>query len=58
MLTPFYLFQYFSIILWFVEKYINYAICILVITVLSIVSEIKDTLENTENIKKMAAYKC
>ena len=57
-LTPFYLFQYFSIILWFVEQYYNYAFCILIITILSIISEIKDTLENTQNIRKMAAYNC
>jgi cation-transporting ATPase 13A2 len=57
-LTPFYLFQYFSIILWFIEEYINYAVCILAITVISIVSEITDTIANTNNIRKMAMFKC
>ena len=50
-LSPFFLFQYFSIMLWLVEAYINYAIAIAAITSYSIVSGIYDAIKSTKKIK-------
>lgn len=44
--------------LWFSDGYVEYAACILVISVLSAVSSLVETLKNLQNIKKMAFYSC
>jgi len=51
---PFYLFQFFSIILWLLNEYVNYAIIILLITIISIYISIKETRHNLINIHEMA----
>lgn len=57
-LNPFYLFQIFSMVLWFTDGYQLYAACILVISVTSATTSLLDTLSNLKNIKKMAYYSC
>ena len=58
-LTPYYIFQYFSILLWVIfEHYYNYSLAIIVITVFSISSEINDNLKSRQKIKQMAEFRC
>jgi cation-transporting P-type ATPase 13A2 len=57
-LNPFYLFQVFSMALWYWDGYRYYASCILIISVTSAVTSLVETLSNLRNIKKMANYTC
>lgn len=56
--TPFYLFQYFSLTVWIYQEYLNYSYAIIITTLLSIFSEISDTVINTNKIRMMALYTC
>ncbi len=53
-LSPFFLFQYFAIILWFYEGYYFYTCFILVITVSSVYFNVSEVLYNLERLKKLA----
>ena len=55
-LNPFYIFQLFSITLWLIDEYIPYAIWIIVMTLMSLITELVDILQNLSNLKKMAYY--
>lgn len=55
---PFYIFQIFSIILWFYYDYEPYAIVILVTTVISLGYSVYETRVNLVNIQQMARYTC
>jgi cation-transporting P-type ATPase 13A2 len=57
-LNPFYLFQVFSVILWFWDGYQKYACCILVISIASVVENLYETVHNINNVRKMASYEC
>jgi magnesium-transporting ATPase (P-type) len=57
-LNPFYLFQVFSIILWYWDDYVYYAACILIISVISATTSLVETRKNLANIRKMANYSC
>lgn len=57
-LNPFYLFQVFSMALWYWDGYVYYATCILLISVTSAVTSLVETLSNLRNIRKMANYTC
>lgn len=57
-LTPFFLFQYFSLVIWYNEGYAAYSTALLVITIISIISSIYDTLQANARIRKMAETKC
>lgn len=57
-LNPFYLFQVFSMILWFSDGYEKYAICILVVSLLGVFESLYETVHNMNNIRKMAKYEC
>lgn len=57
-LNPFYLFQVFSMVLWYWDGYSYYATCILVISVTSATTSLVETLSNLRNIRKMANYTC
>ena len=50
---PFYMFQLFSILLWLTNEYVNYAIVILIITIISIFISIQETRKNLINIHDM-----
>jgi len=45
-------------LLWFVELYTNYAIAITIITIITVGTEIYDTMNSVINIKAMAEYSC
>ena len=57
-LNPFYIFQVFSMILWFVDDYTKYACCILVISLAGIVENLYETVSNINSIRRMAKYEC
>jgi cation-transporting P-type ATPase 13A2 len=44
--------------LWFWDGYVYYATCIFLISVISAVTSLEETLTNLRNIKKMANYTC
>jgi cation-transporting ATPase 13A3/4/5 len=52
-LHPFFVFQVFSVILWFAEDYVWYAIAIAVITTISLVSNLETTRRNMRKIVSM-----
>ncbi|PAA81636.1 hypothetical protein BOX15_Mlig034017g3, partial [Macrostomum lignano] len=51
-LHPFYLFQLFSVILWFNDEYEMYASCIVVISLLSLSLSVFETARNERNLRK------
>jgi len=55
---PFYVFQLFSIILWYVNVYVNYATIIVFTTLISLGVSIWETRSNLISIKQMAKYSC
>ena len=57
-LNPFYIFQVFSMALWFSDGYVYYACCIFVISFISAITSLVDTLRNLRNIRDMAHYSC
>jgi cation-transporting ATPase 13A3/4/5 len=57
-LNPFYLFQVFSMILWFWDGYQKYAYCIFVISAGSVIENLHETVGNINNLRKMAHYEC
>ncbi len=55
---PFYLFQVFSICLWFWEDYWKYSTVIVVTTIISLAISVYETRVNLLNVQKMAKYSC
>ena len=53
---PFYLFQVGSIVLWFNNNYVKYAVVIIIMTVVSIIYAVYETRVNLLQIKKMSKY--
>ncbi|CAD8092827.1 unnamed protein product [Paramecium sonneborni] len=54
-LTPFYLFQIFSVCLWTIEKYYQYAIVIFLTSVISILVQFRETRQNFQKLRKMTS---
>ena len=54
-LNPFYIFQIGSIALWSADEYVNYASCILFISVVSIVVSLLETRRQSQNLHNMVA---
>lgn len=57
-LNPFYIFQIFSVILWYCSEYEIYASCILVTSIISITFELADMRRNFKNLREMVDYDC
>lgn len=57
-LSPFYIFQIFSIILWCANYYLYYAATIFIISVGTILIQLFETRSNLKNLQKMAFYEC
>eukprot|EP00835_Amoeboradix_gromovi_P000424 NODE_15_length_42055_cov_0.634117.p2 type:complete len:1047 gc:universal NODE_15_length_42055_cov_0.634117:34719-37859(+) len=53
-LHPFYIFQMFSVVLWFAEDYVYYAACILLISVVSVSKSLHDTKKNIRRLEDLA----
>lgn len=57
-LDPFYIFQMFAIAIFIWEEYLAYALCILFLSIVSVVQTIYETRRNNETIQGMARYIC
>ena len=57
-LTPFYIFQVFSVLLWFIDHYAIYASWIFITSIVSITLELIDMRTNYQKLKKMVDYDC
>jgi cation-transporting ATPase 13A3/4/5 len=56
---PFYVFQYFSVIIWVAgDQYYVYAVCIFLITWFSIVTSALETHSNMARLAELAHYTC
>jgi len=55
---PFYIFQFFSIMLWMFNNYVQYAVIIIFTTLVSLIVSVYETRVNLVNIQKMAKYCC
>jgi cation-transporting ATPase 13A3/4/5 len=56
---PFYVFQYFSVIIWVVgDQYYIYAVCIFLITAFSIITSSLETHQNMKRLAELAHYTC
>lgn len=54
-LSPFYLFQAFSVTLWLIESYTYYAIVILLSSLISIVISLREMKTNFKRLREMSA---
>lgn len=57
-LNPFYVFQLFSVIFWFLSNYEIFAACILFTSIISITAELIDIKRNINKLKEMVSYQC
>ncbi|KAG0049967.1 hypothetical protein BGZ83_005235 [Gryganskiella cystojenkinii] len=57
-LHPFYVFQVFSMILWFADDYYYYAACIFVISTVSVVTELIETKKTMRRMREMSRFTC
>ncbi|KAF9125309.1 hypothetical protein BGX30_000523 [Mortierella sp. GBA39] len=57
-LHPFYVFQVFSMALWFADDYYYYAACILVISTVSVVTELVETKKTMKRMRSMSRFTC
>ena len=55
---PFYLFQLYSVILWYFNEYEYYATVIVVLTIISLVVSVYDTYKNLKQLHNMSKYSC
>ena len=55
-LDPFYIFQLFAVSLWFYEFYIYYAVCIVVISGVSITINLRETRRNLQKLHDMVIF--
>ncbi len=55
---PFYLFQLYSVILWYCNEYEYYATVIVVLTIISLVVSVYDTHKNLKQLHEMSKYSC
>lgn len=57
-LHPFYMFQIVSIVLWSVDDYYYYALCIAVISFASIITTLIETKSTVERMREMSRFSC
>ena len=55
---PFYLFQLYSVILWYCTEYYYYASVIVALTVLSLVLSVYGTYQNLKKLQEISRYSC
>ena len=55
---PFYLFQLYSVILWYCTKYYYYASVIVVLAIISLVLSVYGTYKNMKKIQEISRYSC
>ncbi|KAG0032683.1 hypothetical protein BGZ81_010294 [Podila clonocystis] len=57
-LHPFYIFQVFSMALWFADDYYYYAACIFIISTVSVVTELVETKKTMRRMRNMSRFTC
>ncbi|KAF9436778.1 hypothetical protein BGZ76_003009 [Entomortierella beljakovae] len=57
-LHPFYIFQVFSMALWFADDYYYYAACIFIISTVSVVTELVETKKTMHRMRNMSRFTC
>lgn len=57
-LHPFYVFQIFSVFLWLADDYVYYALCILVISVVSVANTLIETRSTMRRLQQMSRFNC
>ncbi|KAI7870527.1 P-type ATPase-like protein [Spinellus fusiger] len=57
-LDPFYVFQIASIILWCMDDYYYYAFCIFIISAVSVITTLIETIHTTKKMREMSRFKC
>lgn len=55
---PFFVFQVFSVLVWILEDYILFALTILCLSLISLISNLIETRNNIKRIRGMAHYRC
>ena len=55
---PFYLFQFYSIILWILTDYLLYSIIIIILTFISFLISVKETHSNLKKVEELSKYSC
>ena len=55
---PFYLFQVYSVILWYCTEYYWYASVIVILTVISLIVSVHGTYKNLKQLQKISRYSC
>ena len=55
---PFYLFQFYSIILWILTDYLFYSIIIIILTFISFLISVKETYSNLKKVEELSKYSC
>lgn len=55
---PFYVFQIFSLILWSIEQYYYYAVCIFAISAFSIVTTLFETKQTMKRLREISRFVC
>ncbi|KAL1302559.1 hypothetical protein AAFC00_002941 [Neodothiora populina] len=57
-LHPFYIFQIASLVLWSVDEYYYYAVCIFIISIVSIVTTLIDTKATIRRLQEISRFEC
>lgn len=57
-LHPFYIFQIFSIFLWLADDYYYYALCIFIISLISIINTLVETKSTIKRLQEISKFKC
>ncbi|GME83143.1 unnamed protein product [Ambrosiozyma monospora] len=57
-LHPFYVFQIFSIFLWFADDYYYYAFCIFIISLFSVADSLMETKKNMKRMRDLSKFQC
>lgn len=53
---PFFVFQIFSVVLWYYDEYYLYSNVIIILTILSLSNNLYETIKNMRRIKKLAHF--